>query len=145
MIEEKVECKRLGYEYRNLFEKLIYFIRHTPFAKDYIGDNDLKMLSDLDVFLHSGKYEIIEFGTNKSSFDCSDIIKEQKEKIEDLQEQLVYCDIWRNEYRSRVDKSLDYMFNNQLVFRLSSKKQIEDWFDDFYKNILDILRGENNE
>lgn len=55
MIEEKVECKRLGYEYKDLFAKLIYFIHHTPFAKEYISDNDLKMLHDLDLFLHTGK------------------------------------------------------------------------------------------
>lgn len=81
MIEEKVECKRLGYEYKDLFEKVVYFIHHTPFAKDYISDYDLKMLSDLDLFLHTGKYEIIEFGTNKTRFDSSNIIKEQKEEI----------------------------------------------------------------
>lgn len=44
-------------------KKVVYFIHHTPFAKDYISNNDLKMLSDLVLFLHTGKYEIIEFET----------------------------------------------------------------------------------
>jgi hypothetical protein len=33
----------------------------------------------------------------------------------------------------------EYINNHQLVFELSTKKQISDWFDMFYKEILEIL------
>ena len=84
MIEEKVECKRLGNEYKNLFERVIYFIHHTPFAKDYINDKELKMLSDLDLYLHTGKYEIIEFGTRTSPFDVTGALKEKDKEIQKI-------------------------------------------------------------
>lgn len=35
--------------------------------------------------------------------------------------------------------AIEYINNHQLVFRLSSKKQIENWFDEFYKDLLNIL------
>lgn len=41
---------------------------------------------------------------------------------------------------------IDYINNHQLVFRLSSKKQIENWFDEFYKDLLNILnKGSDKE
>lgn len=41
--------------------------------------------------------------------------------------------------------AIEYINNHQLVFRLSSKKQIESWFDEFYKDLLNILnKGDNN-
>lgn len=33
----------------------------------------------------------------------------------------------------------EYINNHQLVFELSSKKQIVDWYDMFYKELLEIL------
>ena len=44
-------------------------------------------------------------------------------------------------YKSRIDKAIEYIHNHQLVFELSSKKQIQYWFDMFYKDLLDILNG----
>lgn len=42
-------------------------------------------------------------------------------------------------------EAIEYINNHQLVFRLSSKKQIENWFDEFYKDLLNILnKGDNN-
>lgn len=119
MIEEKTECKRLGYEYKDLFAKLVWFIHHVPFAKDYINNNELKMLSDLDLFLNTGKYEIIEFGTKKTRFDSTDIIASQKEEIERLnniinelekswkEQQEYYRYRKDNRYRSFLSKNLD--------------------------------------
>ena len=42
-----------------------------------------------------------------------------------------------------IDKAIEYINNHQLVFELSSKKQISDWFDMFYKELLEILDKEN--
>ena len=38
----------------------------------------------------------------------------------------------------------EYINNHQLVFELSSKKQIADWFNIFYKEVLKIMDKENN-
>lgn len=104
MIEEKVECKRLGYEYKDLISKVVYLIHRTPYAKEFISDNDLKMLSDLDLFLHTEKYEIIEFGTNKTKFDSTDIIATQKEKIEELKNRVDLLKDINNKQKEVLDK-----------------------------------------
>lgn len=49
------------------------------------------------------------------------------------------------DYKSRCEKAIEYIHNHQLVFELSSKKQIQDWFDMFYKDSLNILNGEYEE
>ncbi len=43
--------------------------------------------------------------------------------------------------KSRIEKAVEYIQNHQLVFELSSKKVISQWFDMFYKDIIDILNG----
>ena len=44
-----------------------------------------------------------------------------------------------------IKEAKDYINNHQLVFELSSKKQIEDWFDMFYKQLLEILKGDKHD
>ena len=44
-----------------------------------------------------------------------------------------------------ISKTIEYIHNHQLVFELSSKEQIQEWFDKFYAELLNILRGEDNE
>lgn len=41
-----------------------------------------------------------------------------------------------------INKVREYIHNHQLVFELSSKEQIQKWFDEFYAELLNILRGE---
>lgn len=113
MIEEKVECKRLGYEYKDLIAKVVYLLHHTPYAKKFISDNDLKMLSDLDLFLHTEKYEIIEFGTNKVRFDSTDIIATQKEKIEELENRVDLLKDRNGKQKEVLDKI--NKLNNKII------------------------------
>ena len=54
------------------------------------------------------------------------------EKIATLQQKVEQLENIRKE-------TIEYINNHQLVFRLSSKKQIENWFDEFYKDLLNIL------
>ena len=42
----------------------------------------------------------------------------------------------------KINKATEYIKNHQLVFKISNKKQISDWFDMFYRNLLKIL-GDN--
>lgn len=46
------------------------------------------------------------------------------------------------ELQERINKAIEYIHNHQLVFEISSKKQIAYWFDMFYKEVIDILKGE---
>lgn len=127
MIEEKVECKRLGYEYKDLIEKVVYFIHHTPYAKEFISDNDLKMLSDLDLFLHTEKYEIIEFGTNKIRFDSTDIIATQKEKIEELENRVDLLKDINDKQKEVLDKIKEILKENiddEFYINLTNKEKV---------------------
>ena len=36
-------------------------------------------------------------------------------------------------------EAIEYIHEHQLVFELSSKKQIQYWFDEFYRDLLNIL------
>ena len=44
-----------------------------------------------------------------------------------------------------IDKSIEYIQNHQLVFRYHTTEEIDEWFNQFYKDVLDILRGKINE
>lgn len=44
---------------------------------------------------------------------------------------------------NKIKEVREYINNHQLVFEMSSKKQIAYWFDMFYKELLEILdKGE---
>ena len=47
-------------------------------------------------------------------------------------------------YKSRIEKAVEYIQNHQLVFELSSKKAISQWFYMFYKDTLNILNGRSD-
>ena len=52
----------------------------------------------------------------------------------------------RGKLQDKIDNTIDYINNHQLVFQDATKNEIQDWFDMFYKDLLDILRGgEENE
>ena len=38
-------------------------------------------------------------------------------------------------------KAIEYIQNHQLVFELSTKEEIGQWFNNFYKNVINILNG----
>lgn len=42
-------------------------------------------------------------------------------------------------YKKRCEMAIKYIHEHQLVFELSSKKQIQYWFDEFYRDLLNIL------
>jgi len=136
MIEEKVECKRLGNEYKNLFEKVIYFINYTPFAKEFISDNDLKMLSDLDLFLNTGKYEIIEFGTRKSPFDVTNALKEKDEEISRLNNIIDELGKWLNDEIIRIKN----ISKKVKVPPYGQEKEYYEKYISSYSMVLDKLK-----
>lgn len=52
----------------------------------------------------------------------------------------------RNEYKSRNEKAIEYAHNHQPVFELSSKEQIQEWFEkEYYVELLNILQGDDKE
>ena len=53
---------------------------------------------------------------------------------------------WENQLlKKQIDKSIEYIQNHQLVFRYHTTEEIDEWFNQFYKDVLDILRGKINE
>lgn len=44
-----------------------------------------------------------------------------------------------------IDKAIDYMQNHQLVFRDHTIEEIDEWFNRFYMDVLDILKGVKND
>ena len=49
------------------------------------------------------------------------------------------------ELQERIDRAIKYIENHQLVFQDSSKKEIDEWFKMFYKELLNILKGSDKE
>lgn len=108
---------------------------------DFIG-TEFKPLLDYITNLQKSQETLIkndnEIITNLQ--EENNILKENAEHNDKVVDKAKWNEML---YKSRIDKAIEYIHNDQLVFRLSSKKQIEDWFDDFYKDILDILKGED--
>lgn len=59
------------------------------------------------------------------------------EKIATLQQKVEQLENIRKE-------AIEYIHEHQLVFELSSKKQIQYWFDEFYRDLLNILNKGGN-
>jgi len=48
------------------------------------------------------------------------------------------------DYKSRIDKAIEYIHNHQPVFELSNKEQIQEWFEkEYYVELLNILQGDD--
>lgn len=63
------------------------------------------------------------------------IIDIKNKRIDELNKRL-------DKKNNRIDKAIEYIHNHQIVFELSDRKGIQKWFDEFYKDLLNILRGE---
>lgn len=84
MIEERVECKRLGKDYVDLLEQMVCILRQYPNTYYYLSDKGIDKIEDLSLNLATGKYEIIEFGTRKSPFDVTNALQEKDKEIQRL-------------------------------------------------------------
>lgn len=56
-----------------------------------------------------------------------------KEKIE-LKEQI-------KKQKEIINKAIEYIQGHQLVFRDHTTEEIDEWFNQFYIDVLDILKG----
>lgn len=53
--------------------------------------------------------------------------------IEDLEQQVA-------KQEEAINKTIEYIWNHQLVFKYATLKETEDWFNQFYIDLLDILK-----
>lgn len=53
--------------------------------------------------------------------------------IEDLEQQV-------EKQKEAINKAIEYIRNHQLVFKDATLKETEDWFNQFYIDLLDILK-----
>lgn len=58
---EKRECKRLGYQYVDLFN-YISSILYNPQIKSFVNENAIEQFENFCIDLQTNKIEIIEFG-----------------------------------------------------------------------------------
>ena len=92
-------------------------------------------MSEEKLYIDDG--ELVYYINENEFFACDEIPMPMLEGIKDLQQKVEQLENIRKE-------TIEYINNHQLVFRLSSKKQIENWFDEFYKDLLNTLnRGDN--
>ena len=91
-------------------------------------------------------------GYNDTTDKLLDYITNLQQENQELNDSVTW---WNNrfnavqrdyeDYKSRIDEAVEYIQNHQLVFELSSKKVISQWFDMFYKDTLNILNGRSDE
>lgn len=48
------------------------------------------------------------------------------------------------ELEQRIKKAIKFIRNHQLVFKDATLEEIEEWFNQFYIDVLDILKGVSN-
>ena len=77
-------------------------------------------------------FDLSKFYSSDYKIFINALLKENKQLQSQLQQK-----------ENIIKEVREYINNHQLVFELSSKKQIAYWFDMFYKELLQILdKGE---
>lgn len=73
--------------------------------------------------------------------------KELEKENEKLNAQVGLLDDNRIYLNNKIDKAIEYVHNHQLVFRLYSIEEIQEWFEkEYYVELLKILEnGEEND
>ena len=66
------------------------------------------------------------------------LLKIENDYINELEQE-------NQELKEAINKSIEYIQNHQLVFRYHTTKEIDEWFNQFYKDLLKILKGGENE
>ena len=101
--------------------------------KDEIKEILDKLKNIEDYLSFSKASELLDYITN---------LQEENRQTKLLKERY---QLEKENYKSRNEKAIEYIHNHQLVFELSSKKQIQYWFDMFYEDLLNILKGDDND
>lgn len=70
-------------------------------------------------------------------YQTVETIRIASQSIQDYIEQLEKQDKKQKEV---IDKAIEYIRNHQLVFKDSTLEEIEEWFNQFYIDVLDILK-----
>lgn len=104
-------------------ERIKYF-------KHYIVDN-------LSLDAQDDFQKILDYITN---------LQEENERVSNLYQTYEEANgLWikkYEDYKSRNEKAIEYIHNHQPVFELSSKGQIQKWFEkEYYVELLNILNG----
>lgn len=68
-----------------------------------------------------------------------------KEELYELCNELLDVDADCMLLQRKIDKAIEYIQNHQPVFKLNTKRQLKEMYDEFYKNILEILGDKENE
>ena len=148
---EKTMCERLGYKYKNVFGNFLYVIYHFPYIKEYINEENLKLLEELDLKINTGEIEIIEFTLTVPLYkylDIDEIIKENEELKEKLNKKLYIKSSFTTrklkQLQQRIDKSIEYIKDN-ACYDESINKCVDDLMYCNCDELVEILKGDNIE
>ena len=120
------------------------------------------IINELEKYLEKITDRVIMYGIYDDTYKTTNLYRDIKNKIKKLKgsdkkvKQGIYmCDEEGNEWVDKktynslyeeyekanniIKEVREYIINHQLVFEISSKKQIAYWFDMFYKEVLEIL------
>ena len=88
------------------------------------------------------KAELIEKNKNliQQNGELMYLLEFGKLRCEDSEHQM----IWERDSNSillqqRIDKAIEYIRNHQLVFKDATLEEIEEWFNQFYIDVLEII------
>jgi len=80
----------------------------------------------------------------KSLTETIEKLKEENEKLNQLKTEYHETMLdYRMAYlkqNSKISEAIEYIENHQLVFRDHTTEEIDEWFNQFYIDILDILK-----
>ena len=65
------------------------------------------------------------------------------EKSEMKEDTINYIEQLEQQYKKQkegINKAIEYVQNHQLVFKDATLEEIEEWFNKFYIDVLDILK-----
>lgn len=87
--------------------------------------------------------EVCNFDLNRQIEKLEEENKSLKTHIKTIKRRRKKQTSKKNKYKKRCELAIEYIHNNQPVFELSSKEQLQEWFEkEYYVELLKILKGE---
>ena len=86
----------------------------------------------------------MDFKNERLMMSKEEVINRAKELLNENQEVLItkylFLEQQCKKQKEVIDRIKEYIQNHQLVFKDSTLEEIEEWFNQFYIDVLDILK-----
>ena len=91
----------------------------------------------------------MDFKNERLMMSKEEVINRAKELLNENQVDLItkymFLEQQNKKYKEVIDKTIEYIRNHQLVFKDATLEETEEWFNQFYIDVLDILKEEEND